>query len=597
MYEAGPSSPWLLRHAAAAQALLLIACLLPPATGKFTGGWPRPGGQTMVAPAAFSLVDVQRPHFQSTHLYYRRQLQQQHSSHSSCARNSDCNIGEYCDRDVACALCSFITPSECYSVSSCCSDSFLRQCPTNPSACCDRDENCSLSTSCIHGRCIGQCRSDHDCSDNHQCIAGACKCNAHGKCSASEYCDHSDWSCHSCYDPENCARTSDDGATLLTGFVRGPEWATSLSGWRPGSDPCGNPRWAGVSCIGSRVQYIDLHDRNIRLQLSSKANWSQLSMLQYLDVSRNSLLSGTIPPELGQLSGLLKLSMHNSPALSGSIPNELCNIPDIPRLDFHNNMRLSGSLPPLHLCSNLKLLNVANCSMSKLPASLPVSITHLYLNNNPLISDAEEMGQLLSSLPDLHEFDGSFTNGAVQLDTQMPQNHSHAMGVRVLNPTQCRIGGTCTFRLQMYDTDDEPLHQGGLISGLILTMIGSGVETSTRMHDMRDGTFVVNVPTHWINRTGTYSFQFQWQHQPFFPLKTLKDQYGLLPTVTFLPRRCPPGTHTIPDSTGNACVCEPKFLPDAQGVGCHRHCGIRETLSADGKTCVCSGRSYDINTR
>ena len=78
-------------------------------------------------------------------------------------------------------------------------------------------------------------------------------------------------------------------------------------------------------------------------------------------------------------------------------------------------------------------------------------------------------------------------------------------GPRVLNPTPCRIAGPCAFVLQMWDSDNVPVHVGGLISNLTLHFNG----TRTPMIDERDGTFSAVVPTDRIDTTGSFLFHFE----------------------------------------------------------------------------------------
>ena len=70
-----------------------------------------------------------------------------------------------------------------------------------------------------------------------------------------------------------------------------------------------------------------------------------------------------------------------------------------------------------------------------------------------------------------------------------------------------------------------------------------------------------------------------------------------LRTVEFLPRRCPEGSHTVPDeATGATCVCKAGFEPDTTStttLSCHRNCGPGEI--SDGSLCMCSGRNYDTD--
>ena len=54
----------------------------------------------------------------------------------TCDQQSDCYLGDYCSLYNMCYDCSYISPSDCDALNSdCCSESFLKQCSTNPYQC------------------------------------------------------------------------------------------------------------------------------------------------------------------------------------------------------------------------------------------------------------------------------------------------------------------------------------------------------------------------------------------------------------------------------------------------------------------------------
>ena len=54
----------------------------------------------------------------------------------TCDQQSDCYLGDYCSLYNMSYDCSYISPSDCDALNSdCCSDSFLKQCSTNPYQC------------------------------------------------------------------------------------------------------------------------------------------------------------------------------------------------------------------------------------------------------------------------------------------------------------------------------------------------------------------------------------------------------------------------------------------------------------------------------
>jgi hypothetical protein len=161
----------------------------------------------------------------------------------------------------------------------------------------------------------------------------------------------------------------------------------------------------------------------------------------------------------------------------------------------------------------------------------------------------------------------------------------------------------------MYDKDKQPARVGGLVSGLRLRLNSS---MDTAMVDNRDGTFTASIPVGWISTKGVHLFHFlDGEGREFKSMYTAEnvavDDSDMLRTVEFLPRECPPGTHTVADdATGTTCICEdPKqFEPDAvttnsssggDTLSCHRRCRPDESVSSDGGSCVCSGGNYDTN--
>jgi hypothetical protein len=392
----------------------------------------------------------------------------------------------------------------------------------------------------------------------------------------------------------------------------------------------GHPRLSGTipSALGQLTSLTDLQLGNNPMlsgtippqfvQLESLTTWmlrlnprlsgtipcalGQLGSLTILSLENNPSLRGTIPPEMGQLTRLKQLDMHYCTALSGTLPPELNGMVELEFLHLSGSTKLSGTLPDLS-ATRLLVLDAGNCSFSGLPAALPPCIDHLYLNNNPLRSNPNELSVLLGSLPNerLRVLDVGYSNSPIVLEF-----NGNSYGTRVYNPTQCHIGGRCMFVLHMYDSDDSPVRVGALISNMTLRFNGS----STPMIDARDGTFTAAVPTDWIGQTGQYLFHFFHEGTEFRPSITVDNAPGSvsdcsfegglctsLRTVEFLSRKCPEESHTVPDATGATCnVCEEGFerVIDTNDTipKCYKSCGIGETVSHDGRSCVCSNHDY-----
>ena len=357
--------------------------------------------------------------------------------------------------------------------------------------------------------------------------------------------------------------------------------------------------------LGELTGVTELWLSNTRLSGTIPSELGRLSSMQFLYIYSNQRLSGTIPSELEHLAPLLFLALYSNPMLSGTLPAELNEMASMFRLDLHGSIRLSGSLPDLSRTS-LTLIDAGNCSFSGLPVALPDSVSHLYLNNNPLISNTGELSALLGSLPAtaLHVLDVGFSNSPIVLE-KTPITASY--GTRVYNPTQCHIGAPCTFELRMYDSEDAAVRVGNLIQDMTLCFNGS----TTPMTDERDGTFTAAIPAEWIGRTGSYLFHFKHKDAEFTPMIATTNAWasssdciaagdGLctsLRTVEFLVRQCPDGSHTVPDkATGTTCdTCDDgyeKMAGTKPTQNCYKSCGFGETVSHDGSLCVCSNRDY-----
>ena len=357
----------------------------------------------------------------------------------------------------------------------------------------------------------------------------------------------------------------------------------------------------------SQLRVLDLTE-NPSLSGSIPSKLGELSQLQHLYLRSNPSLSGSIPTQLGELSQLQWQDLSINPLLSGSIPTELGKLSQLRVLDLSGNPAVSGSIPSLEACSTLQLLDVHNCSLIQLPASLPSSVTHVYMQHNPINAQAANLSALMRLLPELRVLDASFINSNVQL-TQKTKS-SVGFGPRVSNPSPCRVGASCAFVLHMYDDYDMPMTSGGLLQNL--TVVGTGGERAM-MRDNYDGTFTAAIPSKWIRHTGSHVFQFEHHGQEFRPMmdgpETVAvgsdcdpDNGGLcagLRTVEYLPRDCPGGNHTQPDAeTGASCRCRDGFEPDGNatntGLSCHRSCHrAGEGVSRDGGSCVCTGNTYN----
>ncbi len=414
---------------------------------------------------------------------------------------------------------------------------------------------------------------------------------------------------------------------------------------------------SALSKLPGQLPLLQLYlNDNPRLSGTIPRQLGELVMLQRLSFSGNPSLSGTIPSEIGKMGGLQQLFLNNIPLLSGTIPSEVRKInhtqiilmnsnpllsgtipveigelSKLQGLKLNNNVMLSGSVPSLHGCTSLQSADFHSGSFTRLPTSMPDSITHLFLNKNPIHAHSANLSSFLGTVPALKVFAAGFINSNIQL--QYNQSTCTAiggrlmsgcgLGARVINPRKCHLGSPCAFVLYMYDDHDQPMTEGGLVHNLTLHLGGSVVP----MVDNRDGTFEAAVPDEWVHSTGIYIFNFFHSDVEFTPMmETTRDgddgniavasdciklwsdpdeppsyggQCAGLRTVGFLPRHCT-GSHTHPDNaTGASCVCDYGFEVDV-GVNetapsCHRRCGPGEAVGSDGSSCGCTGNTYNTN--
>ena len=156
-------------------------------------------------------------------------------------------------------------------------------------------------------------------------------------------------------------------------------------------EPC---EWQGVTCIGGRVEELDLSRMYLGGTLSNAV--ADLPELTYLDLSSNDF-SGAIPPFLGNLSGLKYLNLTAN-SFTGPLPDQLQNLKELRVLDVLRN-NLSGPIPGwLGSLSHLTNLTLAyNDFSGPIPSGLDglSDLTTLYFSYNQLSgSIPPELGHL-----------------------------------------------------------------------------------------------------------------------------------------------------------------------------------------------------------
>ncbi|KAL3515801.1 hypothetical protein ACH5RR_022703 [Cinchona calisaya] len=142
-------------------------------------------------------------------------------------------------------------------------------------------------------------------------------------------------------------------------------WNKLPPNWK-GSDPCGS-NWDGITCNGSRVTSIMLG--GMGLTGSGLGDIPVLAELQYLDLSNNIGLRGTIPSSIGNLTNLSILILVGC-SFSGPIPDSIGSLPKLVYLSLNSNS-FTGSIPPS--VGNLNKLSWLDLSGNNLTGTIPVS--------------------------------------------------------------------------------------------------------------------------------------------------------------------------------------------------------------------------------
>eukprot|EP01044_Picomonas_judraskeda_P002936 COSAG03_NODE_226_length_10318_cov_14.007925_2_plen_1266_part_00 len=315
-------------------------------------------------------------------------------------------------------------------------------------------------------------------------------------------------------------------------------------------------------------------------------------------------LSGTLPESVGQMTGLSRLYLQST-SLSGTLPESVGEMTALVALDAHSTF-LSG-VGDISQSLSLRSLRLSNTLISFLPPLLPSSLTHLYLDENPINASAGELAALVARLPQLHALSISVVSIPIALDDASPfcvLDYCH--GTRVTAPPGCRVGDDCSWMLQLVDVDEEPALTGSLIADLHIGYNCScdarglyprySCEHSQPMVDNRDGTFTGTVPSSgWVSTQGTHSFRFYHGDEEFRPDVDHSFRprgYDTLRTVNFGPIDCTNRPYSEPDSTGSTCVCKTNFTQNSHG-DCYRSCG-NGTIMVDGSACQCPRNTYDV---
>ncbi|KAF7133118.1 hypothetical protein RHSIM_Rhsim09G0176100 [Rhododendron simsii] len=257
----------------------------------------------------------------------------------------------------------------------------------------------------------------------------------------------------------------------------------SLSSWNNSLYLC---EWDAVTCSRKhqRVVILDLRGKSLsgiispflgnlsflrhlylqnnRFQGKIPLELGRLFRLEYLNISRNSLLEGEIPADLPTSLSVVDLS-HND--LVGKIPASFGSLSNLTSLDLYSN-NLVGGIPPY--LGNLSLLRFVDLGKNSLTGTIPHSLPNLWafaISGNKLsgtvppslynISTLEQLfiaGNPLTgslpqdiglTLPNLH----SLSVGYNQLWGPFPISLSNASKMQDLDLSQGNLSGPVPFDL------------------------------------------------------------------------------------------------------------------------------------------------------
>ncbi|ONK65731.1 uncharacterized protein A4U43_C06F350 [Asparagus officinalis] len=186
----------------------------------------------------------------------------------------------------------------------------------------------------------------------------------------------------------------------------------SLTNWTSVTHHC---NWTGISCDTLTNSVIAVTLTNMQLNGTISPFLANISTLQLIDFSSNSLF-GPIPSELGleKLKNLTFLSVGSN-QLSGPIPDDLFNCSRLSTLDLRN-CNFSGPLnPDIGKLSQLRNLLLSHNSFSGLipeQVSELKQLSRLELHQNRFVGSIPDSISNLQSLSylDLH---GNVLNGSI----------------------------------------------------------------------------------------------------------------------------------------------------------------------------------------
>nr|QNJ34484.1 CARD1-like protein 2 [Striga asiatica] len=157
---------------------------------------------------------------------------------------------------------------------------------------------------------------------------------------------------------------TDSGDLAVLNALRS-SWRNLPPNW-VGPDPCSD-NWEGVNCTDTRVTSLRLG--GMGLVGSQFGDLSSLTGLEYLDLSNNIGLRGTLPPSIGNLGNLTTLILVGC-SFFGPIPDTIGSLQQLRYISLNSN-GFTGPIPPS--IGNLSRLSWLDLGMNRLNGTIPVS--------------------------------------------------------------------------------------------------------------------------------------------------------------------------------------------------------------------------------
>ena len=309
--------------------------------------------------------------------------------------------------------------------------------------------------------------------------------------------------------------------------------------------------------LGSNADLLTVLGYGTALSGTIPDSLFKLQKLQSIGLQQTQL-SGTLPDPSG-MKMLAELSLFDT-HITGTLPTALGQLLQLKHLYMHN-IQLSGAVPDLSNCTQLDTLSLTNTSLTSFPRRLPFSLTHIFLDQNPL--NATTAGLCAQELPNLEQMAISFVNVPIVLEPQNPgprgawvtppccrAGHS-CVACNDNSKVSCVVGEECIWLFEMRDASDQPVRTGGIIANLHIgydchadtptsRVDRSSCKKSTLMGDNQNGTFTATVPAEgWIDEAGVKTFRFfhgDKEFQPYMRGDNVRSKYDSLRTVVYAPR-------------------------------------------------------------